>query len=227
MQLSQGEVFAESECDRWFSRNRQALDRFDPETDPPLRAIELYDLKPAKVLEIGAANGFRLAEISRRYGARIVAVEPSMEALRDGAKRFPSVKFVCGQSHAIPLEEQFDLVIVNFVLHWVDRSRLLRSVAEIDRLLPDGGFLIIGDFYPSNQLRVRYHHLPAEQVYTYKQNYAGSFLAAGIYRPIGLLTGRHGSKALNGVGHENERTGLWLLQKCLQEQYVESPGPGR
>lgn len=117
MRLDQGEVFAGSEGDRWFARNHQALDRFDPAADPPLRALELYDLKPRKVLEIGAANGFRLAEIYRRHGAKIVAVEPSMDALRDGAGRFPAVEFVRGQAHAIPLEEQFDLVIVNFVLH--------------------------------------------------------------------------------------------------------------
>ena len=42
---------------------------------------------------------------------------------------------------------------------------MLRSVAEIDRVLPDGGFLLIGDFYPSLPQRVRYHHLPDQDVF--------------------------------------------------------------
>jgi hypothetical protein len=58
--------------------------------------MELYHLRPSSVLEIGAANGFRLAVISERYGARVVAVEPSVEAIVDGKARFPCVEFVGG-----------------------------------------------------------------------------------------------------------------------------------
>ncbi|HEY2990937.1 MAG TPA: class I SAM-dependent methyltransferase [Candidatus Binatia bacterium] len=227
MQPNQARIFAEFEGDRWFQRNQNALKCFDPETDLPLKVLKLYGLQPRNVLEIGAANGFRLAEIAKAYCAWAVAVEPSAEALRDGKKCFPAIEFVCGQSHSIPLQGGFDLIIVNFVLHWVDRYRLLQSVAEIDRLLIDGGFLIVGDFQPSSFLRVRYHHLQNEEVFTYKQDYGAPFLAAGIYRPICLLTGTHGAKALNGGGGENERTGLWLLQKSLQGRYSESQGPAR
>jgi len=227
MQLSQDEVFANSEGDRWFQRNREALESFDPEADLPLRAMALYGLHPRKVLEVGASNGVRLAEIARKYRARTVAVEPSLNALEDGKRRFPSVDFICGQSHKIPLDGGFDLVVVNFVLHWVDRSRLLGSIAEIDRVLVDGGFLIIGDFHPSNFLRAPYHHLPVDEVYTYKQNYAGLFLASGIYRAVSLFTADHGSKALDASAGENERTGIWLLQKSLNGHYVKTTAPAK
>ena len=174
MQSSQDQIFVAFEGDKWFERNRDALERFDPESDFPLRLVELYHLRPYSVLEVGAANGYRLAAISERYGARVVAVEPSVEAIVDGETRFPDVEFVRGGASAIPLQELFDLIIVNFVFHWIDRTNLLRSVAEIDRLLVGGGFLIIGDFYPSNLTKVRYHHLSEEEVYTYKQNYAAT-----------------------------------------------------
>ena len=115
----------------------------------------------------------------------------------------------------------FDLVIINFVFNWIDRSNLLRSVAEIDRLLVDGGFLIIGDFLPSNLTKVRYHHLPEKEVYTYKQNYAATFLASGLYHPVSLLTSHHTSRALNAEATEDQRAGAWLLRKMVREQYVE------
>lgn len=221
MRYNQDETFADFEGDRWFQRNRAALESFAPETDLPLRLIELYHLHPRTALEVGAANGVRLAAVSERTNARVVGVELSIEAIRNGRGRFPCVEFIRGTAAAIPLQEVFDLIIVNFVFHWIDRSNLLRSVAEIDRLLVDRGFLMIGDFLPSNLTKVRYHHLPERDVYTYKQNYAATFLASGLYHPVSLITGDCSSKALTGETTEDQRVGAWLLRKTVQGQYVE------
>lgn len=209
---NQDNIFSEFEGNRWFERNREALEQFDPQKDLPLRIMELYSLRPQSVLEIGGANGFRLAAIRERYAtARLAVVEASKEAIQDGKSRYPFIDFSHGVASAISLEEIFDLIIVNFVFHWVDRASLLRSVAEIDRLLEDGGFLIIGDFFPSNQLRVPYHHLPGQKVYTYKQNYAAPFLASGLYRMVCCLTGEHSKKELVASASEMERRGAFLL----------------
>jgi SAM-dependent methyltransferase len=225
MPLNQTEIFAEFEGDRWFGRNQQALKDFDPDNDSPLRILALYGVKPRAVLEIGAANGVRLAEIAHRHGARTTAVELSQDAIRDGQAKFPMVDFICGPAHAIPLAAAFDLVIVNFVLHWVDRSLLLRTIAEVDRLLGDGGFLVIGDFSPVNFLEVPYHHLTDESVSTFKQNYAAPFLASGIYHAVGLLTANHSAKGLGAAVGECERTGVWLLQKKLTAHYAPGGRP--
>lgn len=210
-----------SEGDQWFARNRQALEQFDPDADFPLRLMELYDLRPTSVLEIGAANGVRLAAIAAHYGARVVAVEPSSEATRCGRARFSQVTFVQGTACALPLSESFELIIVNFVFHWIDRANLLRSIAEIDRLLVDGGFLIIGDFYPSNMVKLQYHHLAEQEMFTFKQNYAATFIGSGLYHPVCLITGDHASHSLAGAVDEDERIGVWLLQKKLREHYAE------
>jgi SAM-dependent methyltransferase len=225
MPYNQDETFAAFEGDRWFQRNRAALEAFNTETDLPVRLIELYQLQPRAVLEVGAANGARLAAIAERRGARVVAVELSVEAIRNGKSRFPRVEFVRGTASAIPVQELFDLVIVNFVFHWIDRSNLLRSVAEVDRLVVDGGFLIIGDFLPTNLTKVRYHHRPNNEIYTYKQNYAATFMACGIYRPVSLVTADHSSHALTADTTEEERVGAWLLRKSMQGRYVERPSP--
>ena len=221
MPFSQDQIFETGEGDQWFARNKQGLEQFDPETDFPLRLMSLYDLHPTSVLEIGAASGVRGAAIAKRCKSRVVALEPSADAVRYGKSRFPKVEFVRGAASAIPLKDSFDLIVVNFVFHWIDRANLLRSVAEVDRVLADGGFLIIGDFCPSGLAKVQYHHLPEQKIYTYKQNYAATFLASGLYHSVSLLTGDHSSSSMSGISAEGERIGTWLLRKVLEEHYAQ------
>ncbi len=220
MPSSQDKIFADSEGDRWFDRNNPQLEKFDPQVDPVCRLIELYSLKPRKVIQVGAANGFRLETIRERYQSDVFAVDVSNKALADGKSKFPRIKFIRGISHAIPTMECFDLVIVNFVFHWMDRRNLLRSVGEIDRVVADGGFLVIGDFYPSNFTKVRYDHLPDGEVYTYKQNYAAIFVASGLYSHICLLTADHSPGSFEGEVSEDGRNGAWLLRKTLEGRYL-------
>jgi SAM-dependent methyltransferase len=222
----QDRLFSDFEGDRWFDRNRGALNAFDPAADLPLKLIGLYGLNPERVLEIGAANGFRLAAIRERTGAEAVALEPSGEAIRNGKASYPFVTFIRGTVSAVPLRDSFDLVIVNFVFHWVDRQNLLHAVAEVDRLVGEGGYLLIGDFYPANQLQVRYHHLETEEIFTYKQNYAAMFLASGLYHQVSLLTAHHANKELQARVAETERIGAWLLRKELQGHYLGLAGKG-
>lgn len=206
-------LFARSEGDRWFERNRAAIRRWSPDRDTPLRMMELYGLKPETVLEIGAADGFRLGAIRQRWHARCVAVDASGAAVAAGRERFPQVEFVHASADAIPLYERFDLVIVNFVLHWVDRRKLTATAAEIDRLLADDGCLILGDFLPSAPTRVPYHHLPDREVYTYKQDYAAMFEATGLYRRVALLTGGHAAGRLAVDVDDPERVATHLLKR--------------
>lgn len=223
MRVDQDKVFVESEGDRWFERNKEALDKFDPERDIPLRLMTMYGLRPRTVLELGASSGARLAEIHRACGARVVAVEASRRAVCYGKSRFSDVKFIQGQAHKIPLRRPFDLIIANFLFHWIDRAHLLGLVAEMDRLLVDGGFLLLGDFYPPHPMRVPYHHVEDRRVYTYKQDYAQVFLASGIYQLTCALTGDHGSLELQTDVSRLDRIGVCLLRKQYDDGYVETP----
>jgi SAM-dependent methyltransferase len=218
----QDRLFSDFEGDRWFQRNQRLLNAFDTSADLPLKLIFLYGLTPERVLEIGAANGFRLAAIHQRTGAETVAVEPSAQAVLNGKASFPFITFIRGTASAVPLRDAFDLVIVNFVFHWIDRQSVLRAVAEVDRLVRDGGYLLIGDFQPVNQVQVRYHHLEDQEVYTYKQNYAATFLASALYHPVALLTAHHATKELQASVAENDRIGAWLLRKELSGHYLKS-----
>jgi SAM-dependent methyltransferase len=225
--MNQDEVFLESEGDRWLARNKAAI--LKPENlanDHVIGAITMMNLRPQSVLEIGASNGWRLNEIAQRFGCRVTAVEPSSAAIQDGQTRFPTVQFLRGTASELPLEAQsrFDLVIVNFVLHWVDRSTLLRSVAEIDRVLAEDGFLSIGDFYPSFPQRVRYHHLPEQDVWTYKQNYADVFLASNLYEMVASYSFDHATHALRSDVQPEDRAQVALLRKCIGGRY-QNAGP--
>src|SRR5262249_32600907 len=132
-----------------------------------------------------------------------------------------------GMASELPLDAQarFDLVIVNFVFHWVDRSTLLRSVAEIDRVLPDGGFLLIGDFYPLLPQRVRYHHLPEQDVWTSKQNYGDIFLSSNLYEMIAFYSFDHATHGLRRDIAPEDRAQVALLRKRLDGRYQTASPP--
>ena len=155
--MTQDRIFREAEGDNWFLRNREALlEEQRIEQDPIVRILRLTGVTPTSVLEIGSSNGFRLEYLRTIFNCRVKGIEPSRAAIADGQSRYPEVTFVEGVASHLPLDDQsfHDLVIVNFVLHWVDRSTLLQSIAEMDRVLADGGYLVIGDFHPSNPQRV-------------------------------------------------------------------------
>src|SRR5262249_6170601 len=145
--------------------------------DEALAMIQAYQIRPERVLEVGCSNGWRLERLRERYGSRCFGVEPSAEAVADRRARFPRLRLPEGISALLPFDgfEPFDLLLYCFVLHWVDRRSLLSTIAEADRVLADGGYLVLCDFLPDFPQRNRYHHRNDTNVYTYKQDYASVF----------------------------------------------------
>jgi SAM-dependent methyltransferase len=227
--LHQHDAFVRGEADAWFRRNRAAL---TVESDLVLQLLDRCGLDgTAEVLEVGAANGYRLAALHRRHGCGVTAVEPSPSALADGRAQFPEIRYLQGVAHHLPdLEDgRFDLILVHFVMHWVDRAMLLRSVAEIDRVLKDGGHLVVGDFWPETPQRVKYHHLPNADVWTYKQDYPQLWLASNLYEEVASLTFDHGTRAVSDTVDPGHRGRVTLLRKSLQAGYrmAELPSGGK
>jgi ubiquinone/menaquinone biosynthesis C-methylase UbiE len=217
--VSQGHIFESGEGDRWFERNRASLDQFDPATDVVMRVVEDAQLSPRSAAELGAANGVRIAAIAARYGCRAVAVDVSPMAVDEGRRKFHDVEFHVAPMDRLPLDESFELIVVNFVLHWIERPLLMRTVSEIDRVLADGGHLVIGDFLPDGPTRTPYHHLPDQVVWTYKQDYAAVFLSSGLYRLVLSMAGTHQGHLPTGDVPEQDRVGTWLLRKGLDDYY--------
>ena len=212
--MNQDNIFLNSEGDNWFKRNISALTGVHDQ-DFVVNLIQLYNITPENVLEIGASNGWRLNEISKIYDCNCVAVEPSELAIKAGMEKYPHVEFHRAVANELPFgdDQKFDLVIINFVFHWISREQLFKSVSEIDRILSDGGLLIIGDFMPDSPNKVNYHHIKDKQMWTYKQDYTKLFTCSNIYKLIGHMTGHHETKKYDPFVDDKSRMAVTLLKK--------------
>lgn len=217
----QDEIFKEFEGDGWFDRNKYNIGSEETvSSDLPIKLIELYNLKPKRCLEIGCSNGWRLNEIYKRLKCDCIGIEPSKKAIEDGKNKFKNIKFYNSTADSIPLDnESVDLVIINFVFHWIDRRRLLKAIYEIDRVLMDEKYLIIGDFYPNCPTKVKYHHLPNENLFTFKQNYTDIFISTSYYKMIAFLSANHETHELTTDVNSDSRIMTALLQKDIKLNY--------
>lgn len=222
MSSNQDDIFSASEGDQWFQRNRDAINnQAHRDADATLRLLAKHpDIQPQRALEIGCANGWRLEELRKRYGAAGTGVEPSTKAVAEGEKLFPNLHLHKGVAASLPLPDaEFDLVILHLTLHWIARPNLFRSLAEIDRVTADGGYLIIADFLPAAPTKVTYHHLPGQNVFTYKQDYAQIFTASSLYKELDRMFFHHDLRVPDDQIPPNARSSCTLLQKSLQDLY--------
>ena len=223
--MNQDEIFLKGEGDAWFSRNRVVL-ALKKKKDLPLELVgrHLKNENVHSIAEIGCSNGWRLAALSAHFpNARLSGADASAEAVKEGKKEWPKLDLQQALISDLPFKEVFDLVIVNFVLHWVSRDSLVRAVAEIDRLVKDEGHLILGDFLPDSFEKRKYHYRPAEEVYTYKQDYPALFKALGTYEEKERIIFNHDdpSAAAESCTSQN-RAVTSLLKKSATIQYRES-----
>jgi SAM-dependent methyltransferase len=213
---SQKDIWFKSEGDNWFERNKDYLGK---KQDIILLLINFYNLKPETVVEIGCSNGYRLAALHERYGSKVIGVEPSEKAIEDGKERWHFIKFVKGMCETFELDESADLVIVNFVFHWISRDKLTICVAKIDEVLKEGGILILGDFGTENFIKRRYHHLPNENLFTYKQQYQNMFTSTGLYKEIAKIRFNHDTGEITADIDDSNIGTISLLRKS--ELYIE------
>lgn len=212
---TQDDIFA-TEGDEWYKRNWDKVAHAPPD-DVHAYVASLIPA-PMRLLEIGCSSGCKLQRLVEATGAEGHGIELSALAVEDGQKAFPHLHLCQGASHDLRAYDDglFDVVILNYVFHWVDRSRLLKTVSEIDRVLADHGKVVIQDFAPSAPCRVPYHHLPNDNVYTYKQNYAAMFIASQLYS---LLLYHESVHASGDVPTASNRTGLSVIEKRGASNY--------
>lgn len=216
---NQDAIFFKREGNQWFKRNKAKVEKKE---DGALFLLQQYNIIPKKVLEIGCSNGWRLAKIRKKYGCKCVGIDPSLEAINDGKKKYPDILLKRGLASTLPLKENFDVVIIYFVLHWISRETLLKSIAEIDRVVADGGYLMIGDFSPDVPTSVAYHHLPGKNVNTYKLDYANIFNSTFLYTKIASMTFEHDKNFFSSLSprvSSQDRAICSLLRKSLNDFY--------
>lgn len=192
----QDNVFRETEGDAWFRRNSQALasSEADPVSDV-LRQLAPPLLSNARsVLDVGCANGWRLARLRGLLpeATEFFGFDASEAAILAGRASAPQLRLEVGLVDQPPFARSFDLVIVSYVLHWIDRSRIAHAIAAIDGLVVPGGLLVVVDFLPDRPCARRYHHREDVEMYTYKQDYPAAFTGLGLYREIARHVILHG-----------------------------------
>ncbi|MCB9362532.1 class I SAM-dependent methyltransferase [Candidatus Woesearchaeota archaeon] len=210
--MEQEKIFLQGEADNWFRRNLHAKPK--DKDDLALMLLDLYGIKPKKLLEIGCSNGHRLHVCRKLYDAECFGVEPGAEAVKYANENFKDITVKRGVMSNIPFDGPFDVVIVFFVMHWIDRDLLIKSMAEADRVLANGGHLILGDFYPDAPSRNKYHHLPNLDVFTFKDDYARMFTQTPNYQYIAhLSTDFEKMLPLQSVAESDRRVVANLLRK--------------
>lgn len=218
----QGTLFYDGEADRWFERNAAALGTEEGiRLDMPLRLLELSpSYRPKRVLEVGCATGWRLHELRARYDCKVMGVEPSIDAIAEGKRRygmdFPLRR---GLARSLPIDddERFDLVIAAFLFPWISPDAYMASVAELDRVTEDGGLVLVCDYLTDMPVRMPYVHLPAGRAHTYRRDVAQAFLGSGHYLHVARLTQGNdvGDLFATSAVESDERIVCDLLQKNL------------
>lgn len=207
--IKQSELFLQGAGDAWHERNRDK-----PRVpDPVLGAIEACKLQPKTVLELGCGNGWRLAEIDRLYKPlHLAGYDTSERATQE--RLIPNVF----QNDALAALEKikagfYELVIFGFCLYLVDREDLMMIAAHADRVLKDGGHIIIHDFIPDKAHKRPYAH--KEGVWTYKEDYSRYW--PNYKHRRGMI---YGDKD-NGKWNWDTTTIVSVSQKNMAEAYPE------
>jgi len=212
--MTQDEIFLRGEADAWYKRNAHKLSPGARRDNIAAKFLRRHRLTFKRVLEIGSTNGWRL-EMMRKQKPRAsyVGVEPSRAAVRAGRKMFPNITLLRGVASALPVKGAFNMVLVIFVLHWVSRGNLLASIAEIDRVTAEGGYLVVSDFLPRAPSKTKYAHLK-RGVSTWKTDYGALFEATGNYRKIERLLFNYDTlKPADARTPERVRAVITLYQK--------------
>jgi ubiquinone/menaquinone biosynthesis C-methylase UbiE len=212
----QKQVFLAGEGDAYFRRNAERL--VTREQDIVIAALRENRVKAASVLEIGCANGHRLATLADTIGAKGAGIDPSQEAVDAGRAKYPELDLRIGTADKIPFADaSFDLVIFGFCFYLVDPSSHFQAVAEADRVLHDGGCLAILDFITPFPYTNEYVHMKG--VSSHKMEFARYFTAHPGY----TLVGRRLELMSDDRPTIDNRIGVDLLVKDMQTAFPPNP----
>jgi len=218
----QKEIYQISEGNAWFHRCKEShhLCEADWIDDDIVNFMRHVGIAPQKVLEIGCSNGKRLHILQTLFNSKGVGIDPSIEAIDDGKKRFPNLSLSTGTADDLAFEDNtFDTIILGFFLLMCDRDELFKIAMEVDRCLKDGGTLIIQDFHPPFPYKNSYGHL--EGLYSYKMDYASMFTWNPAYVEIAKELSSHSE--LDFKNYPDERVVITALYKNMDEAYPKNP----
>ena len=154
--MIQDDVFFESEGDHWFKRNVTVSTARKDHDWPCGIADRLEFKKPVTcIAEAGGSNGYRLARLSTRFESpKGVGIDASQVAIGAGRRSYLHPELHRARLTGCSLERTFDVVIVSFVFHWIDRSTSPTRSPGLMRLSPTAGICSLQGFCPIHRKNV-------------------------------------------------------------------------
>ena len=220
---TQKNAFLEYEADAWFERNKKAIESYSTDRDRVVSLLKFYKIKANNILEIGCSAGYRLNGIADVFGeeVNVFGIDPSSIAIEFGKKKYPRVDFTKGTADNLSEYDSgsMDVVIVGFVFYIIDREIFFKTVSEIDRIMKNGGVLIIVDFFSEAALKNVYEHIKDFKAYTFKQNYDEIFTASKLYYLLDKSTWSHSTKELDATDNYFDKYSISLLKKDIHASY--------
>lgn len=155
------------DADRYHEHNRG---RWNPVRASVMDAIRRVNsvCTVDSILEIGCGEGRELATLVAEFGCSGLGLDASRKAIDHCFREYPEVSWKHGVAPQIlsDLEdEEFDLVLVNFLQYLLPRGDIMWLAAAVDRILRPGGHLVVRDFMSPINLMKRYSHDSNLQVY--------------------------------------------------------------
>ena len=218
----QKSAFLNGEGDEYLRRNLAKMNAKNASED--IRLFARYSKPRAKVLEIGCANGAKLAQLQALVPCEAWGIDPSAEAIRSGCQRFPNLHLSVGTADHLDFPDaSFDFVIFGFCLYLVDRPLLTRVMAEADRVLCDRGFLGITDFDAKTPCKRPYAHYAG--IWSYKLDYGKLFAQLPHFVLAEKISYSHNGGDRFAFDPQ-ERVASWVLAKDHDGAYLESSSQG-
>lgn len=151
--MRQAAVFAFGEGAAWLKRNEKKLTGND---DPVIQAIDTYKIKPKRILEVGCANGWRLDLLQAKFKSALCGgIDPGIDSPISRGRTV--IEYGTAEKLGF-LAGSFDLLIYGWCLYLCDPEDYFEIVKEGDRVLKDGGYLIVHDFADEHPYKVPYKH---------------------------------------------------------------------
>ena len=215
----QDKFYRDIEANAFFKRHIQNLNNSELRNSKKeiLKVLlnNKIKLKKKNVLEIGCFIGDLLKFLKKNYECKVNGIEPSSYACIYAKKNYnliienntfdKSTKSLLTKKNF----EKFDLIVVEDVLSWVDRSLILKTINSIDWLLKPEGHIFLRDFAPKKSFAVKNHHWKNEKIFNFKQSYGHKtfFLMSGKYSSVYSKT--YSTSKFQKVKSNNKNSLIW------------------
>lgn len=188
---------------------------------PPITA------RDRRILDIGCGAGQTLIASALRDGQLAVGIDIDVEALALGKTLDASLDFAAARAEELPLaSESFDLVVSRVALPYTD---IPRAVAEIGRVLADGGSCWLVLHPMSMGVRGALHHLrrgqlqgAAFQLYAVFNGLLLHFAGRQVPFPVGASRRWESCQTRHGIERTLRAAGFSAISVRRRHHFVVS-----